>query len=249
MENYVGLAAGYGVALGLWLFASRLLPGLWPATQPATFQHPWREVGWVLLACLGVIGLGQLWSAGIRLPIQGPAGPLLEAINQVLIFAPLLGLLALRRQPLSTAWLPTHRIGTRLLLGLALALVALTIYLTVTDRLDTWLNTLARTYHPRQFGRMVQIFLEDILIAMLAVRFRAALGTTATVIIVAALFAAGHIPAYLAQGASFSELGSLVLDTALGIGILFGLLHGRDIWWFWVVHMTLDLVQLVGPTS
>ena len=61
--------------------------------------------------------------------------------------------------------------------------------------------------------------------------------------IVAALFAAGHVPGMLASGAGVAELIPLILDAALGVGILLVLNRSADIWWFWCVHFAMDMTQ------
>ncbi|GAB5535087.1 MAG: hypothetical protein Rubg2KO_13360 [Rubricoccaceae bacterium] len=243
MGTYPALLVGYGLALSLWLLLSQR-SALWPPSEPVEFEHPWREIGYALLACVGVLAMGQLWSAGLRLPTDGPAGPALDALNQGAIFSPLAVLLIARRQTLATAWVPTTHVWTRLTVGLALALVALLGYLAVRERAGDWAAAVVAIYHPRNGGLFVQVFLEDILIAILAVRFRAALGPWRTAGLVAVLFAAGHIPAFLASGVDPMSLSTLILDAALGVGILLVLLRGRDILWFWMVHAALDVVQV-----
>ena len=47
---------------------------------------------------------------------------------------------------------------------------------------------------------MVQVFLEDLTIAILFVRLASAIGSRWATVIVAVLFAAGHIPAIVSQG-------------------------------------------------
>lgn len=121
------LAIAYGTACLLWLAVSRLLP-YWRAPIRPSFEHPWREVGYALLAALLVIGLGQLWLRGVRLPNNTAWRPVFESINQTIIFSPMLLLLLWRRQPLASAWLPGRHAAPRLAIGLGLAVIALAIY-------------------------------------------------------------------------------------------------------------------------
>lgn len=53
--------------------------------------------------------------------------------------------------------------------------------------------------------------------------------------LVALLFALAHVPALVQSGISASNLGHLILDAALGIGILTVLRRSADVWWFWMV--------------
>ena len=121
-----------------------------------------------------------------------------------------------------------------------IAILAFTIARTGSD---SWLTVVTRVYHPKNFGLLVQVLLEDITIAILFVRFRAVLGLRVTIALVAVLFAAGHIPALLTGGAILSELSSLILDAGLGIAILSVVQRSADIWWFWCVHFAMDMMQ------
>jgi hypothetical protein len=88
-----------------------------------------------------------------------------------------------------------------------------------------------------------QVLFEDVAIAILLVRLAAAIGKPAAVMLAASLFAAGHIPSMLAQGASASELVALLRDVTLGLVVLGAVLRSGDILWFWPVHVTMDLTQ------
>ncbi|HVT58266.1 MAG TPA: hypothetical protein VHR45_07685 [Thermoanaerobaculia bacterium] len=241
-SHYLALAAGYAVAALSWLAVARMLPRVWPPTPAIHFAHPWREVGWALLAVLAVVGLGQLWGAGWRLPEQGNLGILFESINQLVIFSPLLLLLWLRRQPPSTAWIPTDRVATRVLVGLVLATLAFLAF-TLVSRDAPWLALLGRISRPRNAPFAVKVLLYDLGSAILFVRLRAALGLRLSILLVAALFAAAHVPALLQQGATPGELARLVLDAGLGVGILSVVQRSADIWWFWPVHFALAVTQ------
>ena len=169
-EHYLPLVVAYLVGLGGWLLASRLLPGLWPREQLERFDHPWKEFGIALLGTMGILGMGQLWTIGVRLPEQGALGPLLSSINQILIFAPLLLVLVIRRHPLTSAWLPQARIIKRLLVGIILASFAVTAYSLLREGVDTPWVLLGRIWRYENIDMMVQVFLEDLAIAILFVR-------------------------------------------------------------------------------
>jgi hypothetical protein len=123
-EHYPPLVAAYLIGLGGWLVASGLGPKIWPLEPVNRFARPWKEFGIALVGAVGILAVGQLWSHGIRLPEQGILGPVFGAINQTLIFAPVLLVVALRRQSWATAWLPRGRIAIRLCVGLVLASLA-----------------------------------------------------------------------------------------------------------------------------
>lgn len=243
MEHYGSLYLSYAAAVAGWFALSGVFPKLWPKQDPITFPKPWREIGYVLLAGIAVVGIGQLYVRGLRLPNDGAAGPLFESVNQILIFSPMFVLLALRKQPLNTAWIRWDKFGWRIASGLGLALVALLVYSLVRAGADAWWRVVPRVYAYDNLPHAVQVFLEDVAIAMLAVRLSAALGARTTVLLVAALFAAGHIPTMLSNGATPSELTSLVGDALLGVLVIGTAMRSRDIWWLWCVHFAMDMTQ------
>lgn len=158
----------------------------------------------------------------------------------------MLALLRLRKHPFETAWLPLDQVWKRVLVGVALAWLALLAFTLVRAGSASLFELIPRVYQPKNFSFLVQVFLEDITIAILFVRFRAAVGLRVAIFVVAALFAAGHIPSLLAQGAQAAELAGLVLDTTLGIAVISVVQRSRDVWWFWCVHFALDMTQYHG---
>ena len=237
------LALAYLVGLGGWLVASRLLPNVWPSKPSEALPHPWREFGFALLGALGIVAVGQLWTHGIRLPEQGPVGPLLGAINQVLIFVPILLVLVIRRQPWTSAWLPRPRIAMRLLVGLVLATLAVTAYSLLRAGADAPWVLLKRIWVYQHIDEMTQVFLEDLTIAILFVRLVGAIGRIWATVGVACLFAAGHIPTMVSQGVTLSELAGLIRDAGLGVLAILVLQRSRDVVWFWCIHFCLDMLQ------
>jgi hypothetical protein len=112
-EHYPALVVAYLIGLGGWLAASRVWRTLWPHQPAGGFASPWKEFGLALLGAVGVLAVGQLWSLGVRLPEEGDLGPAFGAVNQALIFAPILLVVVIRRQSWTTAWLSRRRIGWR----------------------------------------------------------------------------------------------------------------------------------------
>jgi len=246
--RYIGLYAGYGAGALVWLIALRTMPSLWPSDQHSgiTFTKPWREVLWALLACLGVVAVGQAYQHGFRLPVHGSWGTLAESINQVMVFSPVVLLLALRRQGLSTAWLPTKRIPERLAVGVAVSLAALVAYCMVREQFGRFGVFLARIFAPGNADKAVQVFLEDLSIAVVMCRLTTAMKHPwRSAGLVGALFAAGHIPAMLSHGVAGGELVGLVLDGLLGLFMVRILQRAGDIWWFWCLHFMMDMTQFM----
>ena len=242
-EHYPALAISYLIGLGGWLAVSGIGRQLWPHEPAEVFARPWKEFGIALVGATGILAVGQLWSSGIRLPEQGTFGPVFGAINQVLIFAPILLVVITRRQSWATAWLPRRRIVLRLLVGLMLASLAVTAYSLLRAGANTPWVLLGRIWRYEHFDEMVQVFLEDLTIAILFVRLAGAVGRGWATVIVACLFAVGHVPVMVSQGATWSELGGLMRDAGLGVVVIAVLQRSRDVAWFWCIHFCLDMTQ------
>lgn len=246
--QYLGLYAAYASAGLGWLVIQSRAPGLWPgdAERRRLFKRPWIELVYALAAAIGIVLVGQLYQAGIRLPTTGPLGMLAECVNQALIFSPMILLLVLRRQRLATAWLPRKGVPQRLLVGVCLSLVALLVFLLAHGKAAAFLPAVQGIYNPRHIGKAVQVFLEDMTIAILMCRLSAAIRHPWVAAgIVAILFAAGHIPAVLSADGALAELVGLVFDALLGLFVIRLLQRGADIWWFWCVHFTMDMTQFL----
>ena len=85
---------------------------------------------------------------------------------------------------------------------------------------------------------------EDLTVALLLSRLVAGLGRPwVAVVVVAALFAAGHVPTMLERGAGTTELAWLLRDVGLGVLVLSAVVRGRDILWFVPVHFAMDMTQ------
>ena len=242
-DHYTPLVLAYLAGLGGWLLANRVLAGVWRLEPAAVFERPWRELGIVLAGVVGVLAVGQLWVRGIRLPEQGGFGPILGAVNQILIFTPLLLVPVIRRQPWTSAWLPRARVTVRLLVGIALAALAVGVYSLLRDGTDAPWVLFGRIWRYENIDEMVQVFLEDLAIAIVFVRLAGVIGNRWATGVVACLFAAGHIPAMVSQGASQAELLALFRDAALGAAAISVLQRSRDVVWFWCIHFCLDMTQ------
>jgi membrane protease YdiL (CAAX protease family) len=190
-----------------------------------------------------VLALGQGYVHGYRLAAPGALAPFLDALNHLIIFSPLLLLPVVRRQGPETAWLPTNRVWLRLLIGTGLALLAIQAFTLVRAGSDNSIAVVPRVYRPANVSFAVQVFYEDVAIAVVFVRFQSAVGGWASIVVVALLFALAHLPTLLAEGAAVAEIVNLLLDAALGTLVLTVVRRSQDVWWFWCVHFAMDMMQ------
>jgi len=251
---YFALAGGYIVALLGWWIIHRLKPLIWNFGAEHTFTHPWWETLWAFVAALATIAIGRLYSAGMLIPKTFMVNSVVtEALNQIIIFSPFIILLAVRRQPLTTAWLPARNAAPRLAVGIVLALAAITVFTLIRGLSGTLGTVLGNVYHPKNIGYATQIFMEDLAIAIVFVRFRSAVGARWFLIVligVAFLFSASHYPMKLSEGMSFMDATrDVLIDGLLVSGVIFVLQQSRDILWFWCIHFAMDMMQFYGGNT
>ena len=244
MTQTFTLVIAYATVCALWWGLSRVVP-LWRQVDRATFARPWTEAGLALAGVIMVLLLGQLWSRGVRLSASGTWQPLAESVNQLLIFCPVILLPIIRKQSLASAWIQRNRLWARLAIGVGLALIALLLFSLLTSGGSSYWDTIKTVFRLTNAHFAVQVLLEDLAIAVVFVRIAAALHLRWAILLVAALFAVGHLPALLASGASTAEILGLVRDFGLGILVIGTLWRGADISWFWPVHFALDMTQFI----
>ncbi|MCI0365909.1 MAG: hypothetical protein L0Y44_03575 [Phycisphaerales bacterium] len=256
ITHHLGIGIGYSAAIAAtFLVAHVWRPGqrrLYPAVEVPSFARPWVEFLWAIIACVGIILLGQVYIHIWRVPNRGPIGWLGETVNQILIFAPAVVLLLVRRNPPESVFLARDRTLLRLGAGVTAGVLGVLAYAIVRlaptdfDKLMSAFAQLDNVPH------VVQILLEDIVIICLIVRLSASIGSfTVAGLIVIVLFVAAHCPALLAADAiTTDDVMSLMLDSAIGAVVFLGLLRTRDLLWLWPLHTCMDLTQFVTtPTS
>jgi hypothetical protein len=245
---YFALTGGYTIALLGWWAANRWRPGIWNSDPEYHFASPWWETLWAFVAAIATIGIGQLYTHGLLLPKSSIGGPVLtEALNQAIIFSSFILLLIVRRQPFNTAWLSSRHLPERLVIGFALAIAAVCVFVLIRQPSDSLGGILGSVYHPKNAGYAAQILLEDIAIAVVFVRFRSAVGSKwflVVLIVVAFLFSASHYPAKFGEGLSFvTATRDVIIDGALASAIVYVLQRSKDILWFWCIHFAMDMMQ------
>jgi hypothetical protein len=246
MDHNAALAVCYAAALLGWWTVARRRRDLWPAGAAVAIARPWFELLLAVLAVLAILAIGQLYIRGIKLPVaQGGASAVLaESCNQLLIFSPVLLLVLLRRQSRATLLVPDNRLPLRIAFGFGLGAAAVVVYALVRKNAPAPLDALAAVYDPVHVTKLVEVTMEDLAIALLAVRATAALGPGWLVpAIVGVLFAAGHVPTMLSLGVRVEEMAWLLRDAALATVVIRVLLWARDVTWFFGLHFAMDMTQ------
>jgi hypothetical protein len=242
--DYLGLLAGYVAAVGAFWVLFLAIPGFMQTRHEVQFHRPWLELLLLAVGIAGVLGVGQLFVRNMLLPNDND---LFQSLNQILIFAPAVIVLTFQRPFWHKNFLPLDRAVSGLGFGLVLALLAFTAFIAASRGLGAWPAAAGQVLSIGNVDYVVQVALEDLLIAALAARLTAATNIWVAIGVTAALFAAGHIPSMLAEGATLTELWTLVLDTGLGVLVIGAIIVSRNVWWFIPVHSVMDLTQFLQP--
>ena len=245
--HYKALIITYTTVVAIWFACYYFLKKSFsPSTEIFTPKKPYMEFAFAFLACLIILGIGQLYINGLLIPNPKNKSRIIDALNQVLIFSPTLVLVWIRKQPLISLWLPKKNLLWRFGVGFFLSSLSLFVYWVVRENSAPLNFIFKNIYHPKNVSHLVQVIMEDLTIALLFVRLSSWIGGKWTLILVAILFAAGHIPSMLSEGYSFMELGTLLLDSSLGVIVLLALYRSKDVAWFFLVHFVLDMTQFYG---
>lgn len=242
--HYISLLSGYSLTVGLWFLLNHFYPFIWKNKERISFDKPYLEFIYSIIALTTILGIGQLYIRGWLIPHKDNV--LLDAVNQFIIFSPSCILILIRKHSIDTIWLPKSKIVIRLFIGLLFALCSIIIYwLTRKDSKELGF-ILLNIYHYHNLSHLVQVFMEDITIALIFVRLSAWIGNKWTILIAAILFSAGHIPSMISDGAELIELSSLLIDTLVGVLVLLAVSRSKDILWFFMVHFAMDMTQFYG---
>jgi hypothetical protein len=243
---YYVLSFSYAVALlGWWLIRARFEEKL---RHGDTFQiqKPWLQVACIVASVIAILLIGRLYSNHLLLaPMTVGVINLSECINQLLIFSPVVLFLFITKQPITSAWLPGKSILLRLTIGIGLAIAAMIVFVALSN--GHIVEVGGRVFHLKNLHFAIQVFMEDLGLALLLSRLSAALGKRyfyVGLIVAAALFAGAHLPANLEEGRSLGEsLFSLTLDAGVVAGVGLLLYRSRDFLWFFPIHFAMDMMQ------
>lgn len=235
MTQYLGIITAYGaVAILAWL-AALLYPRLLPAAGVHAVERPWLLAGYFVLALAAMIGLS-------RLQLLPDAGPLLNALNQILIAVPLLIFITAQRSR-AAVLIPERHVLRSLAVGAVFAIPALLAFFSSSDgwhRIPSMVDAMT-------LADVVEIVVRTLLRCLMVGTFLALVagGWSGGIALILAgvMIAATQIPSLLDSGFSAAWLGVLVAHVALVVGLLSALLATRNIVWFWPVFAVLNLIQ------
>jgi hypothetical protein len=237
------VAAAYLTACGLWLIYDwRLrLSASEPELPPS--EHPYWDLALTVAAAVGILLLGAAYRSGWLLPtgggVLGRAGWL---VNNAIIYSPVAAVLIIRRQSAATVFLSPVRLAEKLLLGLALGVVAIAVYGALRGELAEVPGYLRAAVASDKAVDFVPVFLEGVALAFDFVRLQWAIGRWAAILIPCLLFAAAHVPGQVESGRDFAHMAVFfAFNTALPAAILWTVARSRDVVWIGLAHYLMDI--------
>ena len=243
-EFFSTITVTYLVVCGLWFASARLFGDAWPrgADVPPSDRR-WLDLGVTAIVAVGVLGLGQLMSSGLLLPrASGGLGMLTFNVNTLIVYSPLLIALIVRRQPASTVLLAPRRPVASVLVGSALALVGLGVYLALASELHRFGPVVLEACGIHALSHFIPVFLEAVAVGFLYVRLRWVCGEIPSLLVPCLLFAVGHLRRSIDSGRPPAEIAAFfVLNTLLPFAIFFTVVRSREVIWIGVVHYLLDV--------
>jgi hypothetical protein len=139
-------------------------------------------------------------------------------------------------------FLSATRLPEKILLGLLLGTIAITIYSGLRGELVEVPGYLTSAVDVDKLVDFFPVFLEGVALAFAFVRLRWAVGTTAAIAIPSLLFAAAHVPGAIESGRGTTHIAVFfAFNTALPAAILWTIGRSRDVIWIGLAHYLMDI--------
>ena len=238
MSHYLGIVTAYAAAAVLVWLAALLHPESIPAAREYSPKHRITQLCLFLLALAGVAVLRVLEGHGWLLP---DSDPLTAALNQLLIFMPLLIYLIAQRRP-AAAMVPVQGLLRSLAGGTALALVTLAAYLSARGNWEDLPELAVTLFSAEQAGRLMQVFMMDLTLGTLLALLSGGWSRKVALIVLAALV----IVVQVGAGFRFEGIGGVLLGSVVTYGLVSAIVYTRNIAWFLPVHALLGVLLLLG---
>jgi len=216
----------------------------WWRVEMINPDKPWAELLMGVLAAMGVIGIGRLYSADFLIPKSGNEviDGWLWMLNNLLIFSPIFLVMIIRRQGLSTAWISLKGLHFKLLTGLVAAILSLITFLAFRGEMSRIGSILSSSVRFETLSNFPAIFLEGVAVAFLFVRLSWLWGTRVSITLPSVLFALVHVPGMVAQEDPLMHILLMSIFTCtISIIVLYTCDRTKDVIWLGVVHYLMDV--------
>ena len=239
----VPLTLAYGAICGSWFLVNAKTN--WPMSSIQTTKRPILDFIIAIAAAVGVLGIGQMYSAGWLIPDSNNKAlhGISWMLNNVIIFSPVLLTLWIRKQDLATVFISRQKVWLKLGFGITASILGMIIFIGLREEWDRFMPILGSAFEYNSLINFPAIFFENMILAFLFVRLKWMLSTKWAIIIPALLFAFAHVPGSIAEGDPWSHIITFfVLTGSLTTFILYTAYRSRDIIWLGVVHYIMDIV-------
>lgn len=242
MSHYLGIVTAYAAAGVLVWLAALLYPQSIPAAREHLPKQRTLQLGLFLVAMAGTAVLYWVEGRGLLLPTEDP---LSAALNQLLIFLPLLIYLIAQRTP-AAAFVPINGLVLSLAGGVALALVALAAYFAARGNWESLPYTTSRLFAADQADRYVQVLLFDLMLGALMALLSQGWSRKVALTVLGIIIFAAHVAAAMHTGYGVEAIGAVLLGTAVAFGVLSAIVYTRNVAWFLPFHGLVGVLLFVG---
>ena len=242
---FVPLGVAYLAGCGTWLVFERF-GRWWPQVSEAETGRKWLDFILVFVVTFFVLGLGQLWRAGLLLPRggEGLARDIYWTINNLIIYSPVFATLIYRKQGLNSIYLAIDGLWVKLAVGAIIGWFSVFVFLALRGQLSLFPLVASQAFVMRSFVNFLPVFLEGIALAFAVVRLRWVFGSRVAVIAPSLLFALAHVPGSLESGTGLAAIAAFfVFNTTLVAIMLLVIMKSKDVIWLGLVHYLMDVAS------
>lgn len=237
-------AVAYLLACAGWFLVATRARHWWPVEEWPTTERKWLDIGLAFAAGVCLFALGQAYRSGWLLPTSddGVVGLLAWTVDNLLIYAPILVVVAARRQDGRTVFLTANAVGRKVGLGLALGVASVVVFVGLRGEWNRLPGIFAAAVSLGSLRNFLPVFLEAVALAFVFVRLRWVVGLWPAILIPSILFALAHVPGSLEAGRSMSYiLAFFFFNGALTCAIVYTIQRSRDVIWIGMVHYLMDV--------
>ncbi len=241
---FLPLIAAYLAASAGWLLVARIKPFFAVAAKVPDFQKNFKDLGFAILAIIGIFLLGQAYRMELLLPTSGESWfyRAFWIIDNLIIYSPIFIVLLLRKHPLSTVFLSPTGLWKKLITGAGLGVLSVIVFLLLRGELARIPDIAAGAVEAERLVSFVPVFLEGVAVAFLFVRLKWAFGLVTALVVPPVLFALAHVPGQIATGMSVMGMISFFfVNSGLVAAILYVVQRSRDVIWIGLVHYLMDI--------
>lgn len=244
LMDYLAVGVGYGASLGGWYGITRAFPSLWVEGAEPRFAKPRSELGWALLAAVGVMLLSTAYTLWMPQSLTGLAREGVFWVALLIIWSPVFLVLALRRQGLETCFMSPRGLPVKLAWGIVASLIGVTAYLLVKRQLAEP-GQILEAFRGVRLTPLFQGLLQFFGFGFLLARLVAVLGRGWGSVLCGALYGLAKYPLYMTvYGMDFATATAVIAFSALVAGLAIYLVTDRkDLLVPALVHTLMDQVQ------